>query len=246
MSGMTERIYPKDTNKESPIQMLMTGILTHRYEVACDWLRHRFNNKPLRILDIACGVGYGTEMLSELGEAVGVDIDQETIDYAKQHYSNDRVSFHVGDADDYSYLTSLGDFDAVVSSGTIEHVSDEFVFLKWIRQCLRKEGVCILCCPSTFTRDWAFPFHKRDISPKQARDLIDACDFSIKNEYFRRFRFRLKDLVYEKDSNRALPVPPLKHWFGYYLSHPHHFGRRLAQMSLGGGVLFTDQQYLLA
>ena len=46
-------------------------------------------------------------------------------------------------------------------------------------------------------------------------------------------------------ANAGIPVPALGNWIRYYLAHPHHLAMRLWQMSLGGGILFGDQDYLL-
>jgi len=245
MSGMTERIYPNETNTESRIQEQMTELLINRYEVACRWLKEYLKDDNHRIIDIACGSGYGTAMLSGFGSIIGIDIDKEAVEYAKKYYNKKNITFLVGNADDFTYLEKLGKFDAVVSSGTIEHVEDELAFLDWIRKSLNPNGVCILGFPSTFTRDWAYPFHKRDISPRKAVKMINQAGFTILKEHFQTTRFRMKDLVYERDSNPSLPVPPLSHWFGYFLKRFDHLLRRVYQMSVGGGILFSDQQYLI-
>jgi 2-polyprenyl-3-methyl-5-hydroxy-6-metoxy-1,4-benzoquinol methylase len=50
--------------------------------------------KPGRILDLACGVGYGTELLAAavgVEEVLGVDIDPEAIAYARDRYPHPRA-----------------------------------------------------------------------------------------------------------------------------------------------------------
>ena len=53
--------------------------------------RYEFVAKSLppgsRVIDFACGVGYGTALLAEAGMlAHGLDIDAGAIDYAREHY----------------------------------------------------------------------------------------------------------------------------------------------------------------
>ena len=41
-----------------------------------------------RVVDFACGIGYGCQILAEAGHIThGFDIDAESIEYAKQNYS---------------------------------------------------------------------------------------------------------------------------------------------------------------
>lgn len=69
------------------------------------------------VLDIACGCGYGSSILSDKAVSVlGVDYSKEAIDYAKSNYSKPNISFMVGD------LSKLGDFDSIVSLETLEHI----------------------------------------------------------------------------------------------------------------------------
>src|SRR5438876_5831168 len=52
-----------------------------------------------RVLDIACGVGYGSRMLHDSGASVtGVDINPELVHFATETYGTDGLVFQVGDA----------------------------------------------------------------------------------------------------------------------------------------------------
>jgi 2-polyprenyl-3-methyl-5-hydroxy-6-metoxy-1,4-benzoquinol methylase len=245
MPSMTERVYPDEMDNSREIQKIIKDVFLRRYGLARDWLREHFGNRELKILDIACGSGFGSAILSVLGQTIGVDIDSESIEYAKTHYQNGRVKFLTGNADDPAFLDSLGHFDAVVSSGTIEHLSDPISFLSWIKKTLNSGGICVLAFPSTFTMDWAAPYHKRDIKPAQALKMFSACGFKIKRQLIEGHRLRMRDLRLETRENPELPVPPLKQWIAYYLGHPHHLAIRVYQMTVGKGILFEDQEYLL-
>ena len=80
----------------------------------------------LRVLDAACGSGYGADLLSKVASSVmGVDISQEAIDYAKDRYKG--IGFIQCDLnkDFPSY-----EYDLCVSFETIEHLENPEVFLK--------------------------------------------------------------------------------------------------------------------
>lgn len=248
MAGITERVYPKEIDADGigNIQGVMYKVFTTRYNVARDWLREHFQGRKARVIDIACGSGYGTEILSELGNVVGVDLDSEAVNYARKNYKNERTSFMLGNADDAGFLKSLGKFDAVVSLATVEHVADAYRFMRWINRALLPGGAGVVCFPSAVTMDWAIPHHKRDISRSAARRLFRKTGFEIKRDFYQNHKLDIRDLINETTSkDNEIPVPPLRQWVGYYLTHPHHFILRVYEITIGGGVLFADQEYLL-
>src|SRR5437868_7006006 len=49
------------------------------------------------VLEIACGSGYGTQLMSKSAKKVyGVDVDKKTIEYAKQHFSASNIEYKLG------------------------------------------------------------------------------------------------------------------------------------------------------
>src|SRR5688572_18974511 len=97
--------------------------------------RYRFAAKYVaggRVLDIACGSGYGTALLREAGgrEVVGVDVDPEAIAYARSRYQGVGVTFLAGDA---ASPPVAGRFDLIVSFETIEHLRDPERFCRACR-----------------------------------------------------------------------------------------------------------------
>ena len=81
-----------------------------RYEFAASVLAGK------RVLDCACGMGYGTAILSRSCIAVGVDIDPMAIALARHQYPG--LWFEVGDI----HNVSLDTYDALVSFETLEHL----------------------------------------------------------------------------------------------------------------------------
>lgn len=119
----------------------MTADHEARYRFASRWAYHR------RVLDAACGSGYGTAMLAESGAelVVGVDRNEEALAHAEEHYSGDRVTFERGDVQRLSYR---GGFDIAVSFETVEHVDDHRAFLRGLYNCLDPRGALILSTPN--------------------------------------------------------------------------------------------------
>jgi SAM-dependent methyltransferase len=82
-----------------------------RYEFALNYVT---DNES--VLDIACGAGYGTNMLLQKAKGVvGVDHSANTIAYAKEQYRGD---FRVGD-----FFDHIGKFDLIISFETLEHIA---------------------------------------------------------------------------------------------------------------------------
>ncbi|MDF2841312.1 MAG: Methyltransferase type 12, partial [Clostridia bacterium] len=105
------------------------------------------------VLDIACGVGYGMQILLEndgLGKIkniIGVDIDQETVEYARSHYGNEKASYIVDDAAAPDLTARLGSFDTIVSFETIEHLEDDEAFMNNLFNLLKPSGKLIISTP---------------------------------------------------------------------------------------------------
>jgi ubiquinone/menaquinone biosynthesis C-methylase UbiE len=120
-----------------------------------------------RVLDVACGEGYGAFMLAKRGaaEVVGVDISEEAIGVAQQRFARDGIQFLAGDATDLSaVLRNRAPFDVVVSFETIEHVSDPRRFLDGVAAVLAPGGIVLLSCPND--------------APESARGIIN--EFHLK------------------------------------------------------------------
>ena len=114
-----------------------------RYRFAIEWVKGK------KVLDAACGEGYGSGLLSQYAEAVvGMDLDQTTVDNANEKYGTKNLSFIQGN------IASLpfGDasFDVVISFETVEHVDEKTQkdFLKEIQRVLKTNGVLIMSTPN--------------------------------------------------------------------------------------------------
>jgi SAM-dependent methyltransferase len=86
-----------------------------------------------RVIDFACGVGYGTRILADAGCVTrGFDIDSEAIEYAKEHYSKFQHS-PVFEVRNGVAPGDIGEADAAISFETIEHIADPRPLLKALR-----------------------------------------------------------------------------------------------------------------
>ena len=114
----------------------------NRYKLIQDFV----NNKI--ILDAACGVGYGSKILSKTAKEVySIDIDVEAIDFAKENYQAKNINFVQSSVTQLPFENEY--FEVIVSFETIEHLNQENqeVFLSEIKRVLKKDGVLIMSTP---------------------------------------------------------------------------------------------------
>jgi ubiquinone/menaquinone biosynthesis C-methylase UbiE len=122
--------------------------------------------KGRRILDVACGEGYGSWILKNSGAARvdGVDVSPEAIGVANRLFASDGVNFHCGDWAQILGVMSDGSFDLIISVETIEHLPDPEAFLKEIRRLAAPGCVIYMTCPNDY---WYYadgscnPYHLR-------------------------------------------------------------------------------------
>ncbi|KJV81097.1 methyltransferase domain protein [Rickettsia hoogstraalii str. RCCE3] len=81
-------------------------------------------NQKIKILDIGCGTGHGTFMLSDiLGvEITAIDISKESIIYAEQNYRASNIKYIKSDL--VSFIKKAEEYDYIVSRHALEHIED--------------------------------------------------------------------------------------------------------------------------
>lgn len=142
----------------------------HRYLLACELADGK------EVLDIACGDGYGSNMLARRAQSVvGVDIDAATIDRARQKYKADNLSFRHGSAT--AIPMEADAVDLVVSFETIEHLQEHDAMMKEILRVLRPNGVLLMSSPDKYEysdlREFNNEFHVRELYFKEFDALLE-------------------------------------------------------------------------
>lgn len=137
-----------------------------------------------RVLDIACGSGYGTHFVAKMckhdcEEIVGVDIDADTIQYATKRYQHPLVTYQKGDVLSPTLVQEIGQFDTVMSFETLEHVRDEKQFVKQMYNLLKPGGALILSTPFGKGRDktCCIPFHYFQLTREEFEALFRNAPF---------------------------------------------------------------------
>lgn len=120
-----------------------------------------------RVLDVACGEGYGSFLMAKWGAAsvCGVDVSVEAVDSARKYFSHPKVSYHAHDAQMLDEVFATRQFDVVACFETIEHVSNPVRFLQALRRVTTPDSIIVISCPNDYwyypTEETCNPFHIR-------------------------------------------------------------------------------------
>jgi SAM-dependent methyltransferase len=125
-----------------------------------------------QVLDVASGLGYGTDYLRRQGaDVVGLEINIAAVQYSQYHYPSS--TFVHGNAE--AMPSEWGkSFDVIVSFETIEHLKRPQDFLQEVIRCLRPGGLFICSTPNKalYPFDNHNPFHVREFHPGELVDFI--------------------------------------------------------------------------
>lgn len=121
-----------------------------------------------RVLDAACGVGYGSKILADAGCRVrAVDRSGAAIEYANTHYSHENIDYVQADV-----LTATGFFDWVVSFETVEHLQEDGALLRRFSGMAPKLLVSV---PNESVLKYTkqrFPYHVRHYTPGELEAVL--------------------------------------------------------------------------
>jgi SAM-dependent methyltransferase len=138
-----------------------------RHLAVYEWIGARVAG--LRVLDMACGEGYGSEVLwRSAGSVVGVDANPDAHEHARLRYEREGLRFERGMVENWRPARDAGGFDAVVFLQTIEHVQDPHAVLAHFRSLVVPGGVVYVSTPNLLTL--AGPDREKSDNPWHVRE----------------------------------------------------------------------------
>ncbi len=222
-----ERLVPDELRSGDVTGEEALRISLERYDFAAQHAR------PGRLLDLACGVGYGTRFLTDRAEqltaALGVDLSESAVRYANERYANERTAFLSCDA--MQFEDTVG-FDTIVSIETIEHLPDPEGFVERLVGLLRPGGHLVGSVPITPSVD-ANPHHLHDFTDLSFRRLVGCHGLEVLDTLIQRQSFGLRAVLTRSEARLENMRRNLPAW---YLRHPGALLRRMASTLRHGFV----------
>lgn len=86
-----------------------------------------------RVIDCACGVGYGSHIIQtnqDVSEVFGLDISEAAIEQANKEFVTDKIKFHNIDMNNFDTKC-----DVLVSIETVEHLKDPTMLVSLAERC---------------------------------------------------------------------------------------------------------------
>lgn len=143
----------------------------HRYAFAEPLARGR------RVLDAACGEGYGAALLSRVAAQVtGVDIAPDAIEHARARYGEGRPNLRFECADAAALPFDDAAFDLVVSFETLEHLAAQEALVAGFARVLAEDGMLVISSPDRHAyseaRGFRNEFHVRELYRPEFEALL--------------------------------------------------------------------------
>ncbi len=188
-----ERVIPKLMSPKNG--MLLEHLF--RYEFARGFCKGR-------VLDIACGVGYGSEILLDenpsITEYVGIDNCPESINYAIKQYSYPQTSYFLDDGLNENLHTIYGQFDTITSFETIEHFDGDTQFIQNLYNLLKPNGTLIISTPfgKGKSHPCSNPYHVYQYTEEEFIDILKP--------------FKKVTMYHQLDATIEIPKPDKKYY----------------------------------
>lgn len=201
------------------IERSMLELHVKRYEFAARFVAGK------RVLDLACGAGYGSAVLQEAGasQVIGVDLSADCVRYARERYGRPGIEFMAGNGMTFA---PAGGCDVIVSLETIEHVPDARGFVQHLTSLLAPGGILIGSVPTTLSTD-VNPYHLHDFTPREFRKLFRSLHLETLEELAQDQPFSPWGLLaFGSSSSRRHQLR--QGLVRYYLEHPRALAHRLA------------------
>jgi SAM-dependent methyltransferase len=156
----------------------------------------RVTDRRPRILDVGCGTGANLLMLSQYGDAEGVDVSEDALAFCRER-GLANVKLGAGEKLPYDDAT----FDLVTALDVVEHMDDDLAGLREMRRVLRPGGRVLLFVP-TFMFLWGVQDdvsnHRRRYRLPELRRVLEQAGFEIERTTYANITFFLPILLVRK------------------------------------------------
>jgi SAM-dependent methyltransferase len=185
------------------------------------WIAERCSGK--RVVDMACGEGYGAAVLAETAsEVVGVDANPEAFEHARLRYRAPNLRFERALVEEFE---DGAPYDAIVFLQTIEHVQEPGRLLARFASLLAPGGVAYVTTPNRLTlappgaERSGNPWHVREYAPDEFAALVEPLFGSVDlHGLFHARKLRAHELAIKAGWDHVHPALHLtKKFYGWFV-----------------------------
>jgi SAM-dependent methyltransferase len=149
-------------------------------------------HSPFTILDVGCGTGANLEMLAQFGDAEGVDVSDDALEFCKLK----GLKVHKGLAESLPFADES--FDLVTALDVVEHLDDDIAGLKEMNRVLKSDGKTLIFVPA-FMWLWGvqddISNHRIRYTREQIVERLNAAGFKIERATYANITFFLPILL---------------------------------------------------
>lgn len=140
------------------------------------WAAERLTGK---VVDAACGVGYGSWILAEAGCTVRrFDLDKESVEYAKEHWDHPNIT-DTYQADALAAQFPNGGYDAVVAFEMLEHLEDPLTALGNFKR-MAPRLLASVPNEATFPHEGRYKHHFRHYTAREFEELLNKAGYEVR------------------------------------------------------------------
>lgn len=139
-----------------------------------------------KILDVGCGTGANLEMLANFGEAEGVDVSDDALEFCRAK----NLKAHKGLAEKLPFADES--FDVVTALDVVEHLDDDVAGLKEMHRVLKADGKTLIFVPA-FMWLWGvqddISNHRIRYTKTQIIERLEKAGFEIERATYANWTF---------------------------------------------------------
>jgi SAM-dependent methyltransferase len=150
-----------------------------RYQWAAKRVRHG------RVLDVACGTGYGAVLLRDGGArwVASLEYSLDALRFGRNRYGLEAIR-----ADAHHLPFGANTFDIVACFETIEHLAGPDSFLLEVRRVLRHSGTLLISTPNARRTNGDNPHHVREYTLHELTVLVARTGLVVERVYGQHWR----------------------------------------------------------
>lgn len=156
-------------------------------EICRKFKQERPQSERPHILDVGCGTGANLELLGQYGEAEGVDVSIDALQFCR---ARGLEKVRQGEAEKLPYED--GAFDLVTALDVVEHLDDDLAGLREMRRVLRPGGRALLFVPA-FMFLWGVQddvsHHRRRYTLKELRRVLREAGYEVERATYANLSF---------------------------------------------------------